>query len=369
MLKASDLDLADQAGQLLWIGFDGVSFGPSLASLLRRVRPGGIILFGRNIESARQVRSLTDALFGALRVPPFIALDQEGGRVNRLKPILGPTPAPHALARMPSPAEAVRRHSAATALALKSLGFNVNFAPVLDLFRSDQGNGIGDRSFGEDARTVADLAGLFVKVHLDAGVVPVGKHFPGLGSARSDTHLTLPVIRRSRALLLKRDLLPYRRLRKTLPIVMVGHAYYPSLQGRKPLPATLSRQVVGALLRRRIAYRGLVLTDDLEMGAIGSEADPGRVALEALRAGSDAVMFCGSQEKIIAAHDAILGVLKSGGPAARALRPPLRRALALKARCLSRRRSRFSQGSLRRSRLLLESLGPAATGDDPTARL
>jgi beta-N-acetylhexosaminidase len=150
---------------------------------------------------------------------------------------------------------------------------------------------------------------------------------------------------------------------------MVGHAYYPALQGRKPLPATLSRQVVGVLLRRRIAYRGLVLTDDLEMGAIGPEADPGRVALEALRAGSDAVMFCGSEEKIVAAHEAILGVFKNGGAAARDLQRPLRRALALKKRHLPRRRSRFSPGSLRRCRLLLESLGPAATGADPTARL
>ncbi len=367
MLTLSGLSTSDLAGQFLWIGFEGTTFSPALESLLDRVRPGGVILFGRNIESPRQVRALTDALFRSLAIPPFLALDQEGGRVNRLLPILGPTPAPHALASRARPAEAIRRQSTATSLALKSLGFNVNFAPVLDLSGPDGRNGIGDRSFGEDPGRVADLAGLFAKEHLRAGVIPVGKHFPGLGSASADSHLTLPVIRRSRRLLLDRDLLPYRRLRRLLPIVMVGHAYYPALQGRRPQPATLSRKAIALL--RRIGFRGLVLTDDLEMGAIDAAMDSGRVALAALEAGNDALMFCRSEDKILAAHEAVERSL-TGRPAANLrLRMSLRRTLALKERCLvRRRRGRFSLGSVARSRLLLESLGPGAAGADPTAR-
>src|SRR5207249_629523 len=200
-------------------------------SLLDRVRPGGIILFARNIEDARQVRTLIDALQRHAATPPFIALDQEGGRVNRLKTILGPIPPNLGLATRPDAPRRILRHSASTAAALRTLGFNVNFAPVLDLSGQDAANGIGDRAYGVEAETVCRLAGVFLKEHLRSGVLPVGKHFPGLGSARADTHLTLPVIDKPRKALWEEDLLPYRRLRRWLPIVMAGHACYPALQG------------------------------------------------------------------------------------------------------------------------------------------
>jgi beta-N-acetylhexosaminidase len=371
MLQLSDLDPADRVGQLLWIGFEGTAPSSAMERLVRKIRPGGIILFGRNIVSAPQIRSLNDALFRMLRVPPFIALDQEGGRVNRLRPILGPTPSSYALASLPAPGRAVERHAMATALALKSLGFNVNFAPVLDLSGPDPDNGIGDRAYGTDPGRVADLAARFVRVHMRAGVVPIGKHFPGLGAARDDTHQTLPMIRTTRDRLWRRDLLPYRRLRKQLPGVMVGHAYYPGLQGRRAAPASLSRPVVEGLLRRRIGYRGLVLTDDLEMGAVDQAMDGAAQAIAALLAGSDGLMFCRDEGRILQAHAGLLRALEDGVLPAPRLSASLRRILALKQRVLvRRRRSRYSVGSMARSRLLLESLGLAeAGGVDPTARL
>jgi beta-N-acetylhexosaminidase len=370
MLRARDLAAEETIGQLLWIGFDGLSLDPAVERLLREVRPGGVILFGRNIGSASQVRALTDALHRAIRLPPFIALDQEGGRVNRLRPILGATPASLALAGRPDAEAAVRRHGAATAAALRSLGFNVNFAPVLDLSGADPGNGIGDRGFGEDPARVSSLAEVFVRIHLRAGVLPVGKHFPGLGAARADTHLTLPVIRRPRALLWRRDLLPYRRLRRLLPMVMVGHAFYPALQGGRPGPATLSPAVVTALLRRRIGFRGLVLTDDLEMGAVNQGAGGAALALAALRAGSDGLMFSRSEERIREAFEGLCRAAADGTLPAGRLRAPVRRILALKQAYLAgRRRPRYSPGALARARLLMESLGGAAeAGPDPTAR-
>ncbi len=370
MQRARDLELQDRVGQLLWIGFDGTTFGPALRRLVASVRPGGVILFSRNLLDPGQIRALTDALYRALPVPPFIALDQEGGRVNRLKGIVGPTPPVYDLARRPGASADIRRHAEATATALKSLGFNVNLAPVLDLSGPDPGNGIGDRAFGEDPGRVADLARVFLGTHVRAGVIPVGKHFPGLGSARADTHLTLPVIRRSRALLWKRDLLPYRRLRALMPIVMVGHAYYPALQGKRPAPATLSRAVVERLLRRRIGYRGLILTDDLEMGAVDQDLDGGEQARAALEAGSDGLMFCRSEGRILEARDALLRAFAAGDLPSARLNGSLRRILSLKERCLvRRRRTRYSLGSVARSRLILEALGaPAALGPDPTAR-
>ncbi|HEX9427964.1 MAG TPA: glycoside hydrolase family 3 N-terminal domain-containing protein [Candidatus Polarisedimenticolia bacterium] len=360
----------EQAGQLLWIGFEGTGYHAPLERLIRKIRPGGIILFSRNIDTERQLRGLTDALHRAVTVPPFIALDQEGGRVNRLKPFLGPTPSSQWLAHQTRPAEAVRTHATAMVLALKTLGFNLNFAPVLDLSGPNPRNGIGDRAFDDDPRRVAELGAVSIRTHLRGGILPVGKHFPGLGFSRADTHLTLPVIRRSRNLLLRNDLLPYRRLKSILPIVMVGHAYYPAVQGRPPAPATLSSRVVGGLLRKQIGYRGLILTDDLEMGALDQTADPARQALEAFTAGSDGLMFCRSEEKILTAWEGLIRSLESGAIPAARWRQSQRRILALKRRALlSRRRSRYSRGTLARARLLIESLeGPSAGGFDPTAR-
>ena len=290
--------------------------------------------------------------------------------MNRLRAIIGPTPPCFALARRPDAAMAVRRHASASAAALKSLGFNVNLAPVLDLSGADPGNGIGDRGFGEDPRRVADLAEIVLKVHRKAGVLPVGKHFPGLGAARADTHLTLPVIRRARSLLWRRDLLPYRRLRTLLPMVMVGHAYYPALQGKTVAPATLSPAVVETLLRRRIGYRGLVLTDDLEMGAVDQALDGAAQARKALAAGGDGLMFSRSEERIREAREGLLRALAEGGIEAARLEVSLRRILALKqAHLARRRRPRYSPGTIARARLLMESLGPAGdAGPDPTAR-
>lgn len=365
------LSARQQVGQLLWVGFDGTSLTPSLARFLGEVGPGGIILFGRNLtDDPRQVRRLTDALYRAVPVPPFLALDQEGGRVSRLRAIMGPTSTAASLAARGDASRSVRRHAEATALALKSLGFNVNFAPVLDLSTPAAANGIGDRAFGENPRTVALLAGQFAAAHLSAGVIPVGKHFPGLGGALADTHQTLPVIRRTRPQLLRQDLLPYRRLRHVLPIVMIGHAAYPALQSRVDQPASLAPAIVTALLRRRLGYRGLVLTDDLEMGAIDQSLDGGALAIAALKAGNDGLMFCRSADRIQTAAEALERAVRDGSIPTEVLRESLRRIHATKRRyLLGRRRARYSKGILATARALMASLAPAsASGVDPTAR-
>jgi len=370
MALPRDLSPEDKVGQLFWIGVHGTSMNPALRSLLKHVRPGGLILFSRNIETAVQVRRLTDALFVATRIPPFIALDQEGGRVSRLKPILGPTQAPLELARRPRPEAAVKLHASATAAVLKSLGFNVNFAPVLDLSGPDPSNGIGDRAFGETPRTVCHLARVALEAHLRAGVLPVGKHFPGLGSARADTHLALPVIRKPRALLWKEDLLPYRRLSRRLPMIMAGHACYPAFQARNASPATLAPEIVDLLLRRRIGFRGLILTDDLEMGAVDQEKGAGTQALRALAAGNDGLMFCSSEEKIVEARDALLAAVQDGGVEPARIDRSVRRILRQKKRSLlERRRAPFVLEGVERSRAALASLGGGCeSGFDPTAR-
>jgi beta-N-acetylhexosaminidase len=371
MIRLRGRSLTDYTGQLLWIGFDGTTWTSNLARLLRDVSPGGVILFGRNITSdPRQVRALTDAIHRSSSIPPFIAVDQEGGRVSRLRPLVGPTPACGALASRPDATVAVRRHAEASAVALRCLGFDVNFAPVLDLSGPTAPNGIGDRAFGEDPRTVALLAGLYAAAHQRAGVLVVGKHFPGLGGASGDTHAMLPIIQRTRADLLRHDLLPYRRLRSALPAVMIGHACYPALQGRQDQPASLAPAIVSALLRRRLGYRGLVVTDDLEMGAIEPTLDGGARALAAFRAGADVMMFCRSEQSIRQAAASLRAAIAGGAITPARMRASLRRIRAARRRWLhGRRRGRYSGGAMARARLIFESLAPAATaGHDPTAR-
>src|SRR5262245_22148208 len=172
----------ESVGQLLWIGIEGTTWNPATARLLHDVAPGGVILFGRNITAdPRQVRALTDAIHRHSATPPFIALDQEGGRRSRLRPLVGATASCGTLASRPDATVAVRRHAEASALALRCLGFDVNFAPVLDLSGPTAPNGIGDRAFAEAPGTVTLLAGLYAAAHKRAGVMTVGKHFPGLG--------------------------------------------------------------------------------------------------------------------------------------------------------------------------------------------
>ena len=369
MTRTALSELEDQVGQLLWIGFEGTVYDERLAGLIRRVRPGGVILFGRNIEDAVQVRRLTDALFAALPVPPFIALDQEGGRVSRLRPILGATPSALTLAAQERPARAVARSAETTARVLRTLGFNLNFAPVLDLSDADASNGIGDRGFGKDPVRVAALGRVAIRAHLDAAILPVGKHFPGLGSSRADTHVSLPIITTPRRTLWQMDLLPYRRLARVLPAVMIGHARYTAIQGDETGPASLSGAVVDALLRGRLGYRGLVLTDDLEMGAVDQRLDGAAQALAAFAAGSDGLLFCRSEARILEARDGLMRAFASGRLTRGRLAGSLRRILALKRRFLvGRRRGRLSTPALDRARRAFAALGPGTEGFDPTAR-
>lgn len=323
---------SQMAGQLLFIGIDGTSLNANLKTSLRRISPGGIILFARNLEDAPQVADFCRDLYASLPVPPFLAIDQEGGRVNRLKGIFPSIPANLDLARRESAAELVRLHANETGAGLSLLGFNLNFAPVLDLSDADSGNGIGDRAYGKDPARVGALARVFLESQDAAGVLGCGKHFPGLGSGQVDSHLDLPVIARGAQEIWSEDLLPYRQLRDSLPFVMVGHAYYPALQGSTPEPATLSRTVVQELLRERIGYRGVIVTDDLEMGAVDQKKSASEVVLDALGAGNDMVMYCKSWDRIEEAHAALARALGTGALSPSRVNDSLARLFALKER-------------------------------------
>jgi beta-N-acetylhexosaminidase len=222
--------------------------------------------------------------------PLLLGVDQEGGRVSRLEPWIGPTPTAVALGRLGP--EAAGALGAATARVLRSLGFNLDFAPVVDLCEPDAPNGIGDRAFSTDPLVVCSAAGAFLDGLQAGGVAGCLKHFPGLGSTRLDSHLARPTAAIELPRLEAEDLLPYRRLGPRAACVMVGHAAFPALDTTPDRPATLSPPIVDGWLRSRLGYRGLVVSDDMEMGAVSPLDAEGQGAVSAVAAGCDLLLYC-----------------------------------------------------------------------------
>ncbi|HEX7519276.1 MAG TPA: beta-N-acetylhexosaminidase, partial [Candidatus Deferrimicrobium sp.] len=280
----------------LWVGFEGKTLPAALSRWLEAGEVGGVVLYSRNIEHPAQVRALCQEIRSAAgrgNPLPLIAVDQEGGRVARLKdpPFTGFPPARACslfCCRNEAVAEGV---GAATAAELRAVGIDVNFAPVLDVDSNPRNPVIGDRAFSEEAHTAAALGIAFAKGSLSRGILPVGKHFPGHGDTSADSHEELPVVRAGRQTLLRRELLPFRRAaRAGIPALMTAHVMYLALD--RALPATLSRKILHNLLREQMRFRGAVISDALEMKAIADRFGIGEAAVLAVTAGCDVVLVC-----------------------------------------------------------------------------
>jgi len=260
-----------------------------------------VILFARNVESEAQVRALTASLRDLLG-SPLVLIDQEGGRVDRLRALRGRRPTPRALAQQGI--EAVGEEARLTARALRELGVNFNCAPVVDLDEGREENGIGDRSFGSDPFEVALMARALLRAHAREQVTTCLKHFPGLGRTGEDTHLTRPAVMAPLEALRERELIPFRLLLDEAPAVMVSHAAFPLVTGGDE-PASSSRALLLDLLRRDLAYDGLIVSDEMEMGAVTARP-PGERAVAALAAGCDLLLFCSDLVQAEAAHAALV---------------------------------------------------------------
>ena len=312
------MKLEHKIGQLLLIGLPGKQVDPETRELLTTIQPGGILLNGQNIESAQQVVELNSTIRSLLEVPPIIAIDQEGGRVDRLKTVYSPMPSADLL-RASGDASIAARLGEITAEALRTLGFNVNCAPVLDIAVNDSAdNGLKGRYLGSSVAEVVRLAGAYLEGLQRGGVLGIGKHFPGLGAATIDSHAQLPTIDRSRDELTKADLSPYlelfSKINARLNAVLVGHAHYPAIDGPAPLPSSLSKNIVNGLLRDDMGFKGLALTDDLEMGAITETRELSEAAITAIEVGQDMVMITGSRspDRIVNAWQAMVEAARTG---------------------------------------------------------
>lgn len=283
-------------GQHLFIGLAGTELTPATRKLLRTIQPGGIILFARNVESAGQLRALCGALRTEFPFRPIIGIDQENGRVNRLREITGELPTIPQLKATGS-LEPIDDFARATGRWLHQLRIDINFAPVLDLelFDDKTDNALRNRCWGRTADEVIRYAGAFLDAMEREGVTACPKHFPGLGGATLDSHEKLPTIHRD----VTEDIKPYRHFMKRLTMVMVGHGQYPALDTK---PASCSHAIITGLLRRQLGFTGLVITDDMEMGAITDFQDS---VVEAATAGADMILVCHTPEKILAAHEAL----------------------------------------------------------------
>jgi beta-N-acetylhexosaminidase len=293
------------------VGFLGTSVTPDLAAFLKEYQPGGVILFSRNLESAEQIVELTNDLQQcSAKSPLLIAIDQEGGRVSRLPKGFTIFPPCQLIGRCHS-SELAYAAAATIAKELKSVGINMNMAPVLDVNSNPDNPVIGDRAFGSDAETVIEM-GLVTAAGLqDSKVVACGKHFPGHGDTNADSHKELPVVNASRERLEAVEFAPFRRATAAgVASLMTAHVLYRALDER--LPATLSPDIITHLLREQMGYDGVVLTDDLEMHAIVDHYGPGDAAVRALLAGCDVLLICKERDREIAAFEAIEKAVASG---------------------------------------------------------
>ena len=284
----------DSPGQLLLLGVPGTEIDESYADFVRRIQPGGFILFGRNISTPAQLRRLTDHLRELSRVEPIITIDQEGGRVSRLK-LLGNEPPNARQLREKGDPSLITRHGELTGKLLRLFGFNLDLCPVLDIaFDDEADNSLRGRCYGTSAEQVIELAGVFNRALRATGVLSCGKHFPGYSSASSDPHHELSALPRPRTELEQHELKVFRRFaagENAVDSMMIGHIAFAELDP-SGLPASLAPEITTRLLREEMGFRGLVMTDDLDMGAILNHYGFDEMIRLGLAAGNDLLMIC-----------------------------------------------------------------------------
>lgn len=302
MREFRHLTLEERVGQLFLLGFQGVAPPREALDLFARVGPGGFVFFQRNIDTLDQIYDLTANLADRSDIPPFLCVDQEGGVVDRLKYAIAPVPSLGDLAD--SGTAFVRSGARLLAGELRAAGFNTSLTPILDL--GLRGSVYRDRTLAAGGHEVARLARIQVSEFRKKQLLSCGAHFPGLGGALKDPHFVLPEIRRSRRELLGEDAVPFSALAGELDMIRMSHGHYPSFGDIRPLPASLSRRIVTGILRDTVGFDGVVMTDDLTMGAITSRGLTPGTFLDALKAGNDVLLFSQATPLVEEAFELIL---------------------------------------------------------------
>ena len=299
-------------GQLLIGSLAGPTITPEIRSLAREFSLGGVTLFSRNIEAPEQVAELSiDVQTLATDLPLWVAVDQEGGRVARLRKPFTEWPPMAVLGRSGSQ-ELATRFAAALAAELKAVGVTLDYAPVLDIHTNPKNPVIGDRALAEDAELVARLGVAIVNALQNGGVAACGKHFPGHGDTAVDSHLDLPLVEHPPDRIRRVEFVPFREaIRAGVAFIMTAHVLVPSLDEERP--ATLSPRIVQSLLREELEYPGVILSDDLEMKAIAKSYAVPEAAVQAIAAGCDGLLICSGEVDVQAATlEALVHAVEDG---------------------------------------------------------
>src|SRR5437588_8725585 len=309
------MNLKEKVGQLFMLGFHGTEVSKDLRTLFQHYHPGGVILFSRNLQEPSQAAHLVNALQKlAPAMPLFVAIDQEGGRVARLPKGFTVFPGQGALGRAGT-VELAYSFAEVTAKELRAIGVNMNLTPVLDINSNPENPIIGDRAFGNDPLQVETLGLAVIAGLQDNGVLACGKHFPGHGDTAADSHKELPTVSHGLDRLHEIELRPFVHcFHNGLAAVMTAHVRYPALDPEHP--ATLSQAILTDLLRTQLQFKGLVLTDDLEMRAILDDHSIEAAAIRALNAGADILLICKDADPQAAALEAVDRAPKDGDVAA-----------------------------------------------------
>jgi len=336
------MDTAQKIGEMFLAGFEGQTVNKDIEELITKHHVGGVILFARNIKSIGQVAKLCDDL-QALRktvskTPLFIAVDQEGGVVQRIMDVVTVLPGNMAIGSVGDP-DCAYAAGRITAIELGFLGINVNFAPVLDVSNNPDNPSTGVRSFGGDPDKVAELGKQMIIGFQEFGLIGCAKHFPGKGNVSVDSHLDLPLNASKKETLRSCELKPFvAAIDAHVGMMMTAHVMYPELAENKILPATLSRNIMTGLLRAELGFTGVLITDDMEMGAIAKYFTVEESAVKAVAAGVDIVMVCHTLAKQREALAALRNAVDAGTIPAGRIDESLSRIAALKEKIAHRKR-------------------------------
>jgi beta-N-acetylhexosaminidase len=338
-----ELPFEQQIGQFFLIGLPGTEVDEETRKLIEEVKPGGIIIFGRNVESAEQLRKLVDDARKLIPTEPLIAIDQEGGLVDRLRPIFPPMPSARAI-RQHGDLAGARRLGRVTGELLRMLGFNLNFAPVMSIIteaRSKLTNGLYSRSYGRSPGEVLGYTTVYMRGLQGTGCLGCLKHFPGIGAGEVDSHIEMPLVPLTKDDLLAQDLAPYielfQRADDRVRVVMVSHGGFPNIDIKKGTtgglvtPASINPHIVTQLLRQELGFKHLVVTDDLEMGAIAKHFEIEDASISAFEAGEDMLLICATPETIRRGYYALLEAVRAGKITEKRVQASLKRISATKA--------------------------------------
>ena len=337
------LPLEQQIGQFLFIGLPGTELDDDTRDLIKEVQPGGVIIFGRNVAEPKQLRALLDGVRSLVPTPPLFGIDQEGGLVDRLRKMFTPMPSARTI-RQHGDLAAARALGRITGEVLRMLGFNLNFAPVMSIMTDDRdllSNGLYSRSFGRSPGEVLGYTTVYMRGLQGTGCLGCLKHFPGIGAGEVDSHEEMPIVKLSHDDLIAQDLAPYielfQRRDDRVRCVMVSHGGFPNINIREATtggllePASLNYAIVTELLREELRYQHLVVTDDLEMGAISRHYEIEDAAVRAFKAGEDMLLICADPEKIRRGYHALLSAAKENRLPAQRIQDSLKRIAAIKA--------------------------------------